>query len=227
MPLRSHIFDLQRLKTPKRVKSTNELKDELNRANPGDVIELDDGNYNLDGFTMKRNGAEGQPIVIRAREKRNGAVLKGDSELTLSGDWVYIEGLRFDKLCLLLKHDGRGGGKCRITRCQFIGGDRQEGVVELQDTSENRIDHCEFDDAERRGLCLQPTNPKDDDEAVKDKRMQYNLIDHNYFHDFPFFDGNGREPMNIGRGPEDSLVSCFTTVEYNLFENVLGDEETI
>ncbi len=227
MPLRSHIFDLNDLHTPKRVTNTNQLKDELNGAGPGDVIELDDGNYNLDNFTMKRSGTEGLPIVIRAREARNGAVIQGNSEFTLSGNWVYIEGLRFEKLCLLLKHDGRGGGKCRITRCKFVSGNRPGGVVELQDTSENRIDHCEFDDAKRRGLCLQPVNPQDDHAAVRDKRMQFNLIDHNYFHDFDFVEGNGREPMNIGRGPEDSLVPCFTTVEYNLFENVLGDEETI
>ncbi len=109
-----------------------------------------------------------------------------------------------------------------MTRCQFVNGKRRGGVVEFQDSSENRVDHCEFENARWRGLCIQPSNPRSDDAAVKDKRMQYNLIDYNYFHDFPFSNGSGREPMNVGRGPQDSLVSCFTTVEYNLFERLGG-----
>ncbi len=229
MPLRSHIYDLKDLNKPQRVKNERELKEALKNAQPGDVVELNDGDYELRTWAITCNGSEKRPIVIRAGQNRNGAVIRGEStEVTLSGIWVYLEGLRFDESTLLFRHGGQGKGQCRVTRCKFENTDRRGGVIEIRDSSENRIDHCEFNQIKWRGLAINPNNPSyDDEEAIKNTNLQYNLIDYNYFHDFPYYANNGHEPMNLGREQLASLVPCFTTVEYNLFENVPSNEEVI
>ncbi len=144
MAIRSHIYDLNHLHTPIPVASDSEFKHAMNNANPGDVIALSNGSYELGDFIMTRAGNASNPIVIRAGESRNGARIRNQSKLTISGTWVYIEGLKFIDSYIRLRHDGRGGGQCRITRCQFLNGDRSEGLIDIQDSSENRIDHCEF-----------------------------------------------------------------------------------
>ena len=224
---RSHLYDLNSLNNPQRVTNTTQLKNAMDSANPGDVIEIEDGTYNLGNHTMSRNGTEDNPIVIRYAQNQNGPIINGGGLLTISGDWVYVEGLRFVNYHILLQHDGAGGGKCRITRCQFIRSNRSNGALEIQDSSENRVDHCLFDDARNRCLAVNPDNAASDAAALTDTSIQFNLIDQNDFTRGRTINQNGRETMNLGRGSDDSIIPCFTLVEYNRFHNVHNDEETI
>ena len=70
----------------------------LNEASPGDVVQFEDGTYEVDRLQLKRSGTESKPIYIRG-QSRAGVVLKDTSGMILQllkANDVIIENLTLE-----------------------------------------------------------------------------------------------------------------------------------
>ncbi|MEM9195151.1 MAG: putative Ig domain-containing protein [Myxococcota bacterium] len=79
------------------VSASDNLQDALNALGPGDVLELQNGIYDVDGLRIEASGMEGMPVVIRG-ESREGVVLRNRSRVIqiLESSHLTIENLTLE-----------------------------------------------------------------------------------------------------------------------------------
>ena len=210
------------------VDSAAALETALNSVQPGDTIVLEDGTYTSENFEFSAVGTEDLPITFRAETSGN-VVLNGSSTLSISGDWLIVEGLNFDGGSLdggsIVEFRGDLGDatNSRFTNNQIIdynpsSEDTRYFWVSLYGQN-NRVDHNTFSGQNHSGVTVVVW--RDTSEA------DFHLIDNNHFVDRP--EGsttNGYETIRIGTS-DQSLSNSFTTVESNLFERTDGEVEII
>ena len=202
-------------------------------ASASDVVIIPDGEYAslgqiVIGATV--DGTEANPITLRA-ETPGGVNFTGNSASPLifvQGDWWVIRDFKFIDLSEvgdvhtygIYTRDATG---TRITNNYF------EGLGVLTNTDKNswcvwlgnggtgnysRVDHNTFIENEAKCISLSY-------EAL------HCQIDHNYFKDTLQDGSNGFEGLHVGSGGIYDSIDLYTTVEYNLFENMSADPETI
>jgi len=76
------------------VSSVSEFNNAVAQAQPGDSIVLANGTYTSDYFQFSADGTEDLPITFRA-ETPGQVILNGSSRLSISGDWLVVDGLNF------------------------------------------------------------------------------------------------------------------------------------
>jgi hypothetical protein len=100
-------------------------------AQPGDILELAAGHYT--GFTFSRNGAPGQPIVLRSD---GGAVIDGVVYLD-DRRWVYLDNLTIDGRIRMNRSSHMAVTRCTVTiPAGASAGQSRSGIV-FQGQSEN------------------------------------------------------------------------------------------
>jgi len=67
--------------------SESEIQSALNGLNPGDVLQFEDGVYEINGISLSRSGTTAAPIYIRG-ESRDGVILSDDSAREI---WTIVE----------------------------------------------------------------------------------------------------------------------------------------
>jgi len=67
--------------------SESEIQSALNGLNPGDVLQFEDGVYNINGISLSRSGTTGNPIYIRG-ESRDGVILSDSNAREI---WTIVE----------------------------------------------------------------------------------------------------------------------------------------
>ena len=210
------------------VASASELQTALNNVQPGDTIVLEDGTYTSENFEFSAVGTQTLPVKLRAETSGN-VLLNGSSTLSISGDWLIVEGLNFDGGSLdggsIVEFRGSMGDatNSRFTNNQIIDYNPSNESTRYFWVSlygeNNRVDHNTFSGQNHSGVTVVVWRDNSD--------ADFHLIDNNHFVDRP--EGsttNGFEAIRIGTS-DQSLSDSFTTVESNLFERIDGEIEII
>lgn len=191
------------------VSNSSELLLALETVRPGDEVVLANGTYSSsDGFILERSGTAEQPITFRAARPL-GAELR--STFDIHADYVVLAGLDVSGVSVEL--DGTGS---RVTRSRFR--DTEGTALVISGGVRPRVDHCEFVAIRGRGITVKPGAGK----------VQNPLIDRNHFHHFVGpAGGDAFEAVLLGATEADSDVPLRATLQYNLFEGLGVDAETV
>ena len=213
--------------TPVTAKNINSA---ITSAQPGDCVIIPDGTYSdLDQIVVPSNidGTEANPITLKAATA-GGVTFTGNTACPLifiQGDWWIIRDFKFIDVSEvgdvhtkgIVTRDATG---TRVTNNYF------EGLGVLTDTNKiswciqigshgtgnySRVDHNTF--IENEAICASITST-----------ALHCRVDHNYFKESLQDGNNGFEGIQVGGTVS---IDIYTTVEYNLFENMSADSETI
>ncbi len=197
------------------------------QAQPGDVVVMVDGTWTNQAIQFAGSGTQANPIMLRPQTP-GGVLLNGTSRLSISGNWLVADGLRFEGGALaggsVIEFRGNLGvaRNSRLTNSAIIDYNPPAITTETDWVTmhgqDNRIDHNYFKGHNHIGQTLEVRHTA----GTPDRHR----IDNNYFADRQPGDGNGWETIRIGlSGVAQS--SSFTVVENNLFERVDGENEAI
>jgi poly(beta-D-mannuronate) lyase len=184
-------------------------------AQPGDCLVLADGDYGFPALTTVASPEA--PLAIRAAHRGKAVVSSGSIDFK-GAAYVTVEGLHFTSSGNIIFHDAH---HCRLSRCRIQPDERKEvDWVDIKGRSHHiRIDHNDFGPKKVMGNMVMM-------DGAAGQVVQYNQIDHNYFHDITYGGGNGWETIRMGlSGLAPS--KGFNVLELNLFRETAGDPETI
>ena len=197
--------------------------------NPGDSIEVNDGNYDLGFLTFSRSGCSDKPIVIYAKNKGM-AVLNGGSSLKFSlVNYITLSGFSIRSAGVSTGIKIENSTHIRITNnkldlqetgsCTWIYiGDTFNSPEPLR-SGYNRIDHNLFENKEQVGTFIKM-------DGNMFEQTKYDTIDYNHFKNNQPRATNEKECIRVGYS-QLSMSSGFTLIEYNLFEDCDGDPEIV
>src|SRR5262245_16291976 len=77
------------------VSSAAQISTAMQTAKAGDVLVMTSGTWTNQNITFAGNGNSSQPITLRAQTPGQ-VLLNGSSKLSINGDWLVVEGLRFE-----------------------------------------------------------------------------------------------------------------------------------
>lgn len=214
-----------------RVTSALAIQTAMQVAQPGDTLVMANGTWTNQQIDFEGFGTENNPITLRA-ETPGEVLLNGNSSLDISGDWLHVEGLRFEGGSLSSGHVVEFKGSygeatnSRFSNSAIIDYNPVDVNTRYQWVSlhgqNNRVDNNRFEGQNHSGVTVVVWR----DDASAD----YHLIDNNHFVDRPEpinpESTNGFESIRIGTG-EFALSDSFTTVQNNLFERADGEIEII
>ncbi|MGD9714397.1 MAG: chondroitinase-B domain-containing protein, partial [Thermomicrobiales bacterium] len=226
--------DCEKLSTPLRtftVTSLGALQSQINEAQPGDRIIVQNGVYTASApIVVSRKGTAAAPITIMAATI-NGAEIKGTAGFKLvSASYVNVCGFK-------LTHDAYAGGQervgllldgcdhVRISRNLFMltNGSRFADwlLITGAGSGYNVVDHNKFQNKSNEGVFVYIQGTRDQSYISHD-----DVIERNYFVGHSFGGENGGESFRAGDSPWQRL-SPRAKVQYNLFEQCNGDSEVI
>ncbi|WP_165444911.1 chondroitinase-B domain-containing protein [Gracilibacillus phocaeensis] len=219
-------------KDPEIIELEQTLQRQVAEAEPGDTVVVPNGNYKDFEASFVGNGTENKPIMITA-ETPGGVTFRGDTQITLTGNYLTFENFHFDHANpsgrhYLLGLDNLSHSRINGNFFNHSGPpDPYAGVIRVQNQSQsNRIDHNTFKNNVAMGIAIRVNDQNN-------LKNQYNTIDHNYFKDIPEVselypdEDNGLEAIQIGQGYGYEQADVYTTVDSNLFENITGDGSEI
>ena len=179
-------------------------------------IQLQDGEYPNFQLDITWSGTEQSPLVIEA-EHPGGVRITGNSKVVISGNYIVFSGIQFTNG--KREKDGAlihlSGDHNRITQTKFTNYNQVTGVWIQLNGRYNRVDHCWFEGKKSGASYINVDVPK--------KGGNHHLVDYNYF-SRPPLGRNGGSAMRIGHGSMAQRY-CYTTVEYNLFDDCSGEGE--
>lgn len=203
------------------VKTTSELEVALRKANPGDLILLEDGIYGGKKLLIPVKGTEGNPVEIRAR-KIGKAVFT--MPVKMEGEFVLLIGAGFAEQGNL----EISGKNIRISRCTWSDAKSGKWIRVLPGSSEIEIDHNLFENK---------TNNREMDrncqliQVVVRNENERHHIHHNLFREIPKGKtGNGFETLQLitENNPFDPPGGHSNSIiEDNLFIRCNGEAEII
>ncbi len=202
--------------------SATQITAALAQAGPGDVIVMANGVWTNQSINFNDNGAAGNPITLRAQTPGQ-VILNGTSKLSINGNWLVVDGLKFQGGALTGGSIiNLSGNNLRLTNTAII--DYNPPSIETEvdwvtvNGQDNRVDHNYFKNHNSVGQTLEVRHT-----AGVPNRAR---IDGNYFADRPTGNGNGWETIRIGLSGV-ATSNSFSIVENNLFERVDGENEAI
>lgn len=216
--------------SPSGINSAESLAAALKTAAPGDVLTITNGTYTDLELEFTGQGTAEKPIKLVA-ETAGQVFLEGQSNLSLSGNYLHVEGLVFrnghtptgaviefrtakDELC----------NHCRVTECvidNYNPAERFESDYWIALYGKyNRVDHNELIGKRNQGVLLAV---RLNDEA---SRENFHRIDHNYFGYRATLGSNGGETLRIGTS-HYCMHNSNTLVEANYFDRCNGEVEII
>ena len=209
------------------VSSASQISSAMSSAQPGDTIIMADGVWTNQQINFAGNGTSTNPITLRA-ETPGGVTLNGDSNLSISGNWLIVDGLNFDGGSLgdgdhVVRFKGSLGNanNSRLTNSAIVNynpsniNTRYFWVSLYGDN--NRVDHNYFSGQNHSGVTVVDWS---------DGSTSNHRIDSNHFANRPEGNGNGFETIRIGTSTYAETASS-VTVENNLFEKTDGEVEII
>jgi poly(beta-D-mannuronate) lyase len=213
------------------VSSAAQIATAMQSAQPGDILTMTDGTWTNQRIQFAGMGTSGAPITLRAQTPGQ-VLLNGNSKINISGDWLVVDGLKFEGGALganehIVEFRGSRGEAThsRLTNSAIIdynpaSVDTRYFWVSLYGQN-NRVDHNVFRNQNHSGVTVV---------VWRDSGPDNHQIDGNFFADRPLpvnpSDPNGFETIRIGDSSA-SLSNSFTVVENNLFERTNGEIEAI
>src|SRR6187455_1219760 len=184
------------------VKNSDELTAANKKAMPGDIIILQDGEWNNLTIHLTCNGTKENPITFRSQTAGK-VLITGNSKLKLGGNFLIIDGLNFingyagnDAVISFRIDKNQLANNCRVTNTAIDNFNNPKRMDEnnwvLFYGKNNRLDHCSFKNKKNMGVLLAVV--LDDDRS----RENFHSIDHNYFGKRPPLASNGGEIIRVG-----------------------------
>ena len=212
------------------VTTPNELRAAIGAAQPGDTITMADGVWTNLSISFNAQGAEGDSIRLVA-ETPGGVILDGTSTLRLGGDYLVVDGLRFEGGALSggavieYRDGGRAANHSRVTNTTVIDVNPANKELNYKWISMygtyNRFDHNYVRGKTNVGTTLVVWL-----ESASRHQPTYHRIDHNHFGPRPPLGQNEGETIRIGTS-DTSMQDAYVTVEANLFEECSGEAEIV
>ena len=213
------------------VTTVAEFKTALTAMNPGDVILVEDGSYDLSSLTINRSACPNRPIVIKAKNQGQ-AILNGATALVLDGlQYVTLEGFSFRSANVGTGIKMLNCSRVRITKnsfsldetninsCNWLYiGDTFGSTAPLR-SGHNRVDYNLFEGKTKSGKFILL-------DGNINQQTQYDTIAYNVFKNNGPREENEKETIRIGVSTL-SQSNGYTVVEYNLFEDCDGDPEIV
>lgn len=218
--------------TDRFVTTATELNAALRISDPGDTVTMANGTWTDTPIVFDRDGVEGDSITLRA-ETPGGVILDGSSTLSIGGDYLKVDGLRFENGALpdgtpvvqFRRSSSDLANHSRLTNCTIVDYNPANVRTEYKWVSVygrfNRVDHCYFAGKTNEGALLVVWLRDPPNDAPPEHR-----IDHNHFGFRPDFGDNGAETIRIGTSTR-SMQYANVLVERNLFTETNGEIEII
>ena len=218
--------------TDRRVTTAAELGTAIQQAQPGDFITMANGTWTDTPINFDADGAPGDTITLRA-ETPGGVILTGASSLSIGGNYLKVDGLRFEGGALpdgvpviqFRRSSSDLANHSRLTNCTVVNYNPANTRTEYKWVSVygrfNRVDHCYFAGKTNEGALLVVWLRDPPNDAPPEHR-----IDHNHFGPRPEFGDNGAETIRIGTS-DRSMQTANVVVERNLFTETNGEIEAI
>lgn len=196
----------------------------------GDSIILKNGVWNDFEILFEGQGSAAKPIT-RAAEKKGDVVISGQSNLSLSGQYLMVSGLVFNNgftptstVISFRKSNDELANHSRVTQTGFDSFNNPERFEKdswvTMYGQHNRFDHNHLARKKNKGVTMSVRL------NTKASQENYHRIDHNYFGPRQILGSNGGETLRIGTS-HYSLSDSFATVENNYFDRCDGDLEII
>lgn len=203
---------------------------ELNKLSlsPGDVVTMSNGIWTNQQLKFRGEGSEANPIILRAQTQGE-VILTGDSRLSMSGQYLIVDGLTFkdgeleggSAVIEFRTSSSYLASHCRLTNTAIINYNPWDPGQEYKWISlygdYNQVDHCSFVGKNHQGAMMV---------VWIGESANHHRINNNYFADIPVLGQNGGETIRIGTS-KNSMKDSYTVVEHNLFENCDGEIEII
>lgn len=212
------------------VTNVGELNGAVDATRPGDVITMANGIWSDAFIFFETDGVEGDSIRLQA-ETPGEVILDGMSVLRIAGDYLVVDGLRFEGGAIPTGHviQFRNGSNhanhSRLTNSTVVDYNPPSDATEYKWVSvygrHNRVDHNFFAGKTHDGTTLVVWL----DDPPNDAPVHHR-IDHNHFGHRPVLGKNGGETIRIGTSHR-SMQDANVTVEYNLFHENDGEAEII
>ncbi|AFU99271.1 polysaccharide lyase 6 family protein [Simiduia agarivorans] len=212
------------------VSNATELSAAIASAQPGQTITLRNGEWKDVEILFEVDGQDGKPITLKA-ETAGKVLITGESNLTLAGDYLVVDGLVFTRgysptgsVISFRKDKQTLANYSRVTntvidRFNKPGRFEPDIWVTLYGRH-NRFDHNHLVGKMNQGVTL----------AVRldteQSQQNHHKIDHNYFGPRQVLGSNGGETLRIGTS-HYSLSDSFTEVSNNWFDRCDGEVEII
>lgn len=212
------------------VKNIEELKSANKNAQPGDVIILQNGEWNNVTISLNCTGSLERPITFRAQTAGK-VVITGNSKLLVGGTYIIVDGFYFtsgyagdDAVIRLRVNNNQLANHCRITNTVINGFNNPKRMDDnywvMLYGKNNRIDHCSFLNKKNMGVLMAVIL---DDER---SRENFHSIDHNYFGFRLPLASNTGETIRVGVSQHCEFNSN-TQITDNFFEHCDGETEII
>lgn len=207
------------------VTNQTELDASIDAAQAGDVITMQNGTWNDLDIVFRGVGTENNPITLQA-ETAGQVIISGLSSLRMAGEYLVVDGLHFKdgessrSLNLIeFRYGSQHAHHSRLTNIAVTHFNKDRNREDSTDVwvglfgSHNRIDHSLFEGKTSESVLMIVWRGTEE--------PNYHRIDNNHFKDIPSIGLGGATAIRIGDGVH-ALSDSFTTVESNVFENMLG-----
>lgn len=212
------------------VKDSNELKDALSTANPGDNIIMSNGVWKDVQIKFTGEGTESRPITIKA-ETAGEVFIEGVSDLKFGGKYLVVDGLHFrngyspsDAVIEFRVDKKTIGNHCTLTNTvieDFNKPKRDDSDRWVQFWGRhNTLSNCYIAGKTNRGPTIRV------DLKGNEHINNYHQIVNNHFGPRPPKGGPSGETIQIGDS-YSSMSPSYTYVANNLFEACNGEVEII
>lgn len=212
------------------VKNSDELAAANKNAAPGDIVILQNGNWENINIKLNCKGTKEHPIIFKA-ETAGKVIITGKSSLKIGGEYIIVDGLYFtngysggEPIITFRSGKDQLANNCRVTNCVINDFNNPKRMDDNNWVTfygkNNRLDHCSFKDKKNMGVLLAVIL---DDER---SRENYHSIDYNYFGRRPVLGSNGGEIIRVGVSQHCQFNSN-TKINNNLFEYCDGETEIV
>ena len=213
-----------------RVSSQSEYHEAAKSLQPGDTIELANGEWKNFEILFSGVGQKDKPITLTAEEKGK-VFITGISNLRIAGEYLVVSGLVFKdgytptSEVVSFRHNKNSlANHSRITEIVIDGFNNPERTESDYWVSmygkHNRFDHSYLAGKNNNGVTMAVRL------NTRESQENHHRIDHNYFGHRPILGSNGGETLRIGTS-HHSLTNSFTIVEDNYFDRCDGEVEII
>jgi poly(beta-D-mannuronate) lyase len=212
------------------VATASQFTTALAASQPGDTITLTNRVWQNVDLLFKKNGAAANPITLRAQSP-GGVIISGDSRLRIAGNWLVVDGLRFQNgtststTIEFRESSSSLATNCAVRNTAIVDNNKPGDTTDTKWVSlyglSNRVEYCYFKGKTNSGTTLVVWLA-----SGQTNFSNCHIIRRNYFGPRPNLGVNGGETIRVGDS-STSFTSSRTLVEENLFYKCNGETEII
>ena len=202
----------------------------LAASQPGDTITLTNKVWQDADLLFKKNGTAANPITLRAQTP-GAVILSGDSRLRIAGNWLVVDGLRFQNgtstsaTIEFRESSSSLATNCALLNTAIVNNSKPASTTDTKWVSlyglSNRVENCYLAGKTNSGTTLVVWLI-----SGQTNLSNYHVIRRNYFGPRPDLGVNGGETIRVGDSAT-SFTWSRTLVAENYFYKCNGEIEII